>query len=136
MAFDTNLVRPMVDSDQFDEALKGAQLLPVEYEIIDYIRFIGTFTQPILIKALKLDAKPPVLSVICGACRKIGIEMPEHFEEVRAWSKLISVDGVRWDGDLLCSTTFNIDGLRLTPEAGTAQFHNFAVHPELFHGFD
>ena len=62
--------------------------------------------------------------------------MPEHFEAVREWSKAVSEEGVRWDGDLICSTALNIDGDRLTPESGTTQYHTFAVHKELFKGFD
>ena len=62
--------------------------------------------------------------------------MPEHFEAVREWSKTVSQDGVRWDGDLVCSTAWNIDGERLTPESGTTQYHTFCVHKELFQGLD
>ena len=62
--------------------------------------------------------------------------MPEHFEAVREWSKTVSQDGVRWDGDLVCSIAWNIDGERLTPESGTTQYHVFSVHKELFQGLD
>ena len=60
--------------------------------------------------------------------------MPDHFLAVRTWSEAISEHGVRWDGDLICSTALNIDGIRLTPESGTTQYHTFAVHKELFRG--
>ena len=128
--------RPTINVYEFENAMKKAQLSDQEKELIDYIRFIGTFTQPDLIKALRVDSKPPILSILCNTCRKIGEHMPLHFDKVRKWSELVSVDGVRWDGDLICSATFNIDGERLTPEVGTCQFHNFAVHKELFQGLD
>ena len=38
-----------------------------------------------------------------------------------------------------CSFSFcypNIDNERLTPEAGTAIYHTFTVHKELFQGLD
>ncbi len=130
-----NPQRPRIDVNEFDRAMENVELEKVEFQIIDYIRFIGVFSQPILKQALNLESKPPALSILCVACRKIGAYMPDHFEKVRDWSKLVSIDGVRWDGDLICSTTLNIDGQRLTPEAGTSQFHNFAVHRELFVGF-
>ena len=128
--------RPIINVEEFECSINSAELSEIELEIIEFIRFVGTFTQPILVQSLKLNSKPPPLSILCEACRKIGLYMPIHFEKVRVWSKEVSVDGVRWDGDLICSTTFNIDGKRLTPEEGTTQFHNFAVHPELFIGFD
>ena len=57
-----------------------------------------------------------------------------HFENVREWSKSISDDSVRWDGSLICSPAFNIEGIKLCPENGNCQFHLFAVHAELFNG--
>ncbi len=126
--------RPRITSDILDDAISKAFLSELEKDIIEYIRFVGTFTQPIIVKALNISSKPPVLSILCESCRKIGNEIPDHFNKVREWSEVISVDGVRWDGDLICSTTFNIDGLRLSPEFHTTQFHNFAVHPEFFNG--
>tara|TARA_B100000700_G_scaffold329533_2_gene451584 strand:+ start:1145 stop:1543 length:399 start_codon:yes stop_codon:yes gene_type:complete len=128
--------RPLTDLEEFEVAFEQADLDDTERQIIDYIRFIGIFTQPEIVKALNLNAKPPPLSRICDACRKIGGEMPEHFSLVRQWSKQISKDNVRWDGDLICSNTFNIDGISLSPESGTCQFHHFAVHKELFTGLD
>ena len=130
------IARPIINIEEFEDAMHHAKLEDIEKEIIDYIRFIGTFNQPILTNSLKLPTKPPVLSVICKICRKIGNQMPNHFIKVREWSKLKSIDEVPWDGDLICSITFNIDGQRLSPEVGTAPFHNFAVHPELFQGLN
>ncbi len=128
--------RPKANIHEFQRSIELAGLLEIEYNLVEHIRYIGTFTQPYLIQALRIPSKPPVLSILCNACRKIGAQMPEHFSQVRQWSQEVSVDGVRWDGDLICSVTFNIDGDRLTPESGTTQFHNFAVHRELFIGFE
>ena len=130
----TSIDRPKISSESLDNAISMASLTDVEADIIEYIRFVGTFTQPIVVKALKISSRPPVLSILCESCRKIGSQIPEHFLKVRDWSEMVSVDGVRWDGDLICSSTFNIDGLRLSPEFMTTQFHNFAVHPEFFTG--
>ena len=102
--------------------------------IIEHIRFIGVFNQVTLNTALRLSSKPPVLSTLCEICRKIGGHMPEHFASVRAWSKVNSEYGVHWDGNLICSTAWNSDGERLTPESGTTQYHTFSVHKELFQG--
>ena len=107
-----------------------------EKELIDYIRYIGVFNQVSLTQSLRLTNKPPVLSILCEICRKIGNHMPDHFSAVREWSEKASEDGVRWDGDLVCSTAWNIDGERLTPELGTTQFHTFVVHKELFKGLE
>ena len=107
-----------------------------EQKIIDHIRYVGVFTQPSLTKDLKLNSKPPLLSVLCEICRKIGKYMPEHFSNVREWSKQINEHNVKWDGDLVCSLAWNKDGQRLTPENGTSLYHTFAVHKELFQGLD
>tara|TARA_Y100001968_G_scaffold333747_1_gene399007 strand:+ start:8431 stop:8826 length:396 start_codon:yes stop_codon:yes gene_type:complete len=128
--------RPLTPLKSFEEALALAKLSESEYELIEYIRYTGTFTQPSLVRELRLKPKPPVLSILCEICRKIGSHMPDHFELVREWSKLMSDHGVRWDGDLVCSNALNIDGEPLTPEARTAPFHTFAVHKELFLGLD
>tara|TARA_Y100001968_G_C19329598_1_gene703582 strand:+ start:797 stop:1195 length:399 start_codon:yes stop_codon:yes gene_type:complete len=130
----STFIRPKISKYIFENAIKKANLTDIEEEIIEYIRYIGTFTQPQIVKALNLKARPPLLSILCEICRKIGNEIPEHFAEVRLWSESVSPDGVRWDGDLICSSTFNIDGLRLAPEFQTTQFHLFAVHPEFFTG--
>tara|TARA_Y100001968_G_scaffold143210_1_gene130843 strand:- start:991 stop:1392 length:402 start_codon:yes stop_codon:yes gene_type:complete len=128
------LSRPKISLDEFEEALRIADLSESEQELIEYIRYVGVFTQPSLVRDLRLNPKPPVLSVLCEVCRKIGKHIPNHFEAVRHWSKLVSENGVRWDGDLLCSSALNIDGQFLTPEAGTAPYDTFAVHKEFFQG--
>ena len=127
--------RPITPVKLFDEAFEKVGLSKSDQELIEYIRYMGTFDQVRLKQSLKLKQKPPALSILCEICRKLGDYMPEHFSAVRKWSKEISEHGVCWDGDLICSVAFNIDGLRLTPESGTTQYHTFAVHKELFQGF-
>ena len=129
-------LRPITPVDEFEEACKRAELNNKEQKIIDHIRYVGVFTQPSLTKDLKLDSKPPVLSVLCEICRKIGKHMPEHFINVNNWSKEINEHNVKWDGDLVCSLVWNKDGERLSPENGTSLYHTFAVHKELFQGLD
>ena len=128
--------RPIVPLAAFEKALAMALLSEDEKDLIDYIRYVGLFTQVSLMKELRLKPKPPVLSLLCTICRKIGAHMPEHFEAVRAWSIYVSEDGVRWDGNLICSIAMNIDGERLSPESGTTHYHTFVVHKELFRGLD
>ena len=128
--------RPKISADEFEKALEIAGLSESEQELIEYIRYVGVFTQPSLVKDLRLKSKPPVLSILCEVCRKIGKHIPNHFEAVREWSKSISEHGVRWDGELLCSPVWNIDGEPLTPEARTAPYDTFAVHKEFFKGLD
>ena len=128
--------RPITPLEDFEKAFEIAELTKSEKELIDYIRYVGTFNQVILTSSLRLQSKPPVLSLLCESCRKIGLQMPKHFAAVRQWSENISEDRVRWDGDLICSTAWNIDGERLTPESGTTQYHTFVVHKELFQGLD
>ena len=132
----TNIKRPRINLEEFEQAFDKAILSESERKIIDYIRYIGTFTQPLLQKSLKLSSKPPVLSIMCNTCRKIGEQMPEHFEAVRKWSKDVSEHNVRWDGDLICSVAWTIDGEPLIPEHGNAQYHTFVVHKELFQGLE
>ena len=129
-------MRPITPVDEFEEACKRANLNNKEQKIIYHIRYFGVFTQPSLTKDLKLDSKPPVLSLLCEICRKIGKHMPEHFTSVRNWSKEINEHNVKWDGDLVCSLVWNKDGERLSPENGTSLYHTFAVHKELFQGLD
>ena len=129
-------LRPITPVDEFEEACIKANLNNKEQKIIDHIRYVGVFTQPSLTKELKLDSKPPILSVLCEICRKIGNFMPEHFSNVRNWSKEINEHKVKWDGDLVCSLAWNIDGERLSPENGTCLYHTFAVHKELFQGLE
>ena len=128
--------RPIISAESFEKACISACLSKEEEKMIDYIRYIGTFTQPSLTKSLKLSTKPPALSLLCKTCKKIGEEVPQHFEIVRKWSEDQNAYNVRWDGNLICSVAFNIDGEQLTPEAGTSTFHTFVVHKELFQGLD
>ena len=132
----SKIIRPKIGLEIFERALLEAKLEAIDRTIIDYIRFTGFFTQPIIVKELKLSSKPPALSRIGNACRQIGECIPEHFNLVRDWSQAVSADNVRWDGDLICSSVYDIDGERLSPENGNSQFHVFAVHKELFNGFD
>ena len=129
-------LRPITPVDEFEEACKKAKLNIKEQKIIDHIRYVGVFTQPSLTKELNLESKPPLLSVLCEICRKIGEHMPEHFKTVREWSKEINEHKVKWDGDLICSLAWDKDGERLSPENGTCLYHTFAVHKELFQGLD
>ena len=129
-------LRPITPVEEFEEACRKAKLNNKEQRIIDYIRYVGVFTQPSLTKELKLQSKPPILSVLCEICRKIGKFMPEHFSEVRIWSESINEHKVKWDGDLICSIAWDKDGERLSPENGTCLYHTFAVHKELFQGLD
>ncbi len=130
-----NIIRPITPVKDFEQAIIHADLSEKEYEIIEYIRYTGIFSQPIITKDLRLKSKPPVFSIICEASRKIGIHMPSHFEAVRKWSKIINPNGVKWDGDLICSAIQNIDGDLLTPENGNSLYDFLSVHKELFTGF-
>ena len=128
--------RPITPLDEFEKALKEANLSDKDYELIEYIRYTSVFTQPSLIKDLKRPSKPPILTKICEISRKIGFFMPEHFEKVIDWSIQISEHNTRWDGHLLCAEAFNVDQIALTPAAGTSLFDVLVVHKELFIGFD
>ena len=128
--------RPITPLDEFEKALKEANLSDKDYELIEYIRYTSVFTQPSLIKDLKRPSKPPILTNICQISRKIGSYMPEHFEKVIDWSIQISEHNTRWDGHLLCAEAFNVDQIALTPAAGTSLFDVLVVHKELFMGFD
>ncbi|WP_269623387.1 hypothetical protein [Prochlorococcus marinus] len=128
--------RPITPLEEFEKALELAELSESDKELIEYIRYKGVFSQPTIVKELRLKTKPPVLSTLCVVCRKIGKYMPDHFGLVREWSKSINEHGVKWDGDLVCSATKNIDGILLTPEAGTALYDILAVHKELFSGLN
>ena len=128
--------RPITPLDEFEKALKEANLSDKDYELIEYIRYTSVFTQPSLIKDLKRPSKPPILTNICEISRKIGCFMPEHFEKVIDWSIQISEHNTRWDGHLLCAEAFNVDQIALTPAAGTSLFDVLVVHKELFIGFE
>ena len=128
--------RPICPKEKFDKACLKANLTIEEQRLIDFIRFKGIFNQPLVTKELSIKSKPPVLSIICEICRKIGAEMPDHFNKVREWSRNKSKYKIKWDGNLICSEIYNIDGEELSPENRTAQFHTYAVHKELFQGLE
>ena len=129
-------IRPITPLDQFEDALLKANLSLDDYELIEYIRYTSVFTQPSLIKDLKRPSKPPIFSIICEVCRKIGLLMPEHFSEVRNWSKQISQHNTKWDGHLICAEAFSIDKNPLSPDSRTSLYDVLVVHKELFIGFD
>jgi len=130
------LDRPITPIHQFERALDKAALTNEEYELIDYIRYTRVFTQPSLNKDLKRPSKPPLLSVLCQICRKIGSEMPDHFKKVIEWSIEISDHDTKWDAHLICAEALNIDKIPLSPIHGTTLFDVLVVHKELFLGFD
>ena len=126
--------RPITPIEDFENAIKMADLSESEEELIEYIRYTGIFSQPMITKELRLSSKPPALSVLCAICRKIGKRIPSHFEAVRKWSKSVNPNGVKWDGDLICSSIRNIDGDLLSPDQGNALYDFLSVHKELFTG--
>tara|TARA_A100001035_G_scaffold249333_1_gene219951 strand:+ start:113 stop:541 length:429 start_codon:yes stop_codon:yes gene_type:complete len=133
----TNILdRPITPIYEFERALDKAALTVEEYELIEYIRYTSVFTQPSLVKDLKRPSKPPLLSVICQISRKIGAEMPDHFNKVIDWSIEISDHNTKWDGHLICAEALNIDKIPLSPSSGTSLFDVLVVHKELFIGFD
>ena len=133
----TNILdRPITPIEEFERALDKAALTKEEYELIDFIRYTSVFTQPSLIKDLKRPSKPPVFSVLCQICRKIGSEMPDHFKKVIEWSIEISDHDTKWDAHLICAEALNIDKIPLSPIHGTTLFDVLVVHKELFLGFD
>ena len=71
-------MRPITPINEFEEACKKAQLDQKEQKIIDHIRYVGVFTQPSITKDLGLTSKPPILSILCEICRKIGKYMHNH----------------------------------------------------------
>ena len=128
--------RPITPVDEFEEALKKAELSEKDYELIEYIRYTSVFTQPSLTKDLKIPTKPPVFTKICEICRQIGAFMPEHFSKVLIWSSQISEHNTRWDGHLICAEAYTTDNIVLCPSSGTCLFDVLVVHKELFIGFD
>ena len=85
---------------------------------------------------LSLPSKPPALWLLAQACEKIGEKIPEHFSKIKSWSKSRSEDAIAWDGNLVCCIVYNCDGIEISPTSGTALYHTFAVHRELFLGLD
>jgi len=130
------LDRPITPIKEFERALDKAGLTNEEHELIDYIRYTSVFTQPSLVKDLRRSSKPPLLTVLCQICRKVGSEMPDHFKKVTDWSIKISEHNTRWDAHLICAEAFNIDKIPLSPTNGTCLFDVLVVHKELFLGFD
>ena len=128
--------RPITPLEDFQTALNKADLTEKDYELIEYIRYTSVFTQPSLVKDLRRPSKPPLLSVLCQICRKIGLEMPIHFKQVIDWSIEISEHNTRWDAHLICAEAFNIDNMPVSPAHGTSLFDVLVVHKELFLGFD
>ena len=126
--------RPKISTYELDQAINKANLSSLEYELIEYIRYKGVVSQPSLVKDLRIESKPPALSRLCETSRKIGAQIPTHFEKIRKWSKLINENGIRWDGDLICSTARNIEGIPLNPESGTSAYEILVVHKEFFTG--
>ena len=128
--------RPITPIEEFEKALDKADLTKEDHELIDYIRYTSVFTQPSLAKDLRRSSKPPLLTVLCQICKKIGSEMPDHFQKVIAWSSNMSEHNTRWDAHLICAEAFNIDNSPLNPASGTSLFDVLVVHKELFLGFD
>ena len=126
--------RPLLDIEVFELALNDAGLDPFELEIIEHIRYIGVFDELSLRKSLALPAKPPALYRLNKACEKIASQLPEQAQQMMNWSASQSPDQISWRGNLVCSIGFNADGERLEPESGTALYHTFVVHKELFNG--
>ena len=128
--------RPITPLKDFERALDKANLTKEEYELIDYIRYTSVFTQPSLVKDLKRPSKPPLFTILCQICRKIGSEMPDHFKKVIDWSTQMSEHNTRWDAHLICAEALNVDKIPLSPANGTCLFDVLVVHQELFLGFD
>ena len=128
--------RPITPIEEFEKAIYRADLTSEDHELIDYIRYTSVFTQPSLVKDLRRPSKPPLLTILCQICRKIGLEMPEHFQKVIDWSMQMSEHNTRWDGHLICAEALNIDNIPLSPVQGTCLFDVLVVHKELFLGFD
>lgn len=128
--------RPQTPLSDFENALMQSNLTLPELTLIEHIRCVGVFNQLTLTQGLSLKPKPPPLTILCKVCRKIGDHLKEHYVEVMEWSALQSPDRISWHANLVCSVAMNCDGDQLTPEAGTAQYHTFVVHKELFNGLD
>ena len=128
--------RPITPIEEFEIALSEAELSDEDYELIAYIRYTSVFTQPSLVKDLKRPSKPPLLTNLCQICRKIGSQMPAHYEKVINWSIQMSDYSTRWDAHLICAEALNVDNIPISPSHGTSLFDVLVVHKELFLGFD
>ena len=130
------LKRPLIEVASFNQAVAESWLSNEEESIIDYIRYTGVFDELKMRKDLSLPSKPPALWLLATACTKIGEKMPELFCKIRTWSKSQSEDAIAWDGNLVCSIVYSCDGVEISPTSGTALYHTFSVHKELFSGLD
>ena len=129
------LIRPITPVEEFERALNKANLTNEEHELIEHIRYTSVFTQPSLVKDLRIPSKPPALTVLCQICRKIGMKMPDHFKKVIDWSTELSENNTKWDGHLICAEALSIDKIPLSPLHGNCLFDVLVVHKELFVGF-
>ena len=128
--------RPKHNIKEFDNAVHQAALDENENEMLEYVRFSGVFDELTLRKSLSLPSKPPAIYLLSRLCTKIGILIPKKFDEFMSWSADQSDDNISWHGNFICSIAFTCDGLRLEPEQGTALYHTFSIHKELFNGLD
>ena len=128
------VTRPILEVAKFNQALASSLLSEEEESIIDYIRYTGVFDELKMRKELSLPSKPPALWLLAQACAKIGEKIPEHFSKIKSWSKSRSEDAIAWDGNLVCCIVYTCDGIEISPTSGTALYHTFAVHRELFLG--
>ena len=58
-------LRPILAVEHFEKAMGSARLSEGDQELIEYIRYIGVFSQPSIIRDLRIKSKPPVLSTLC-----------------------------------------------------------------------
>ena len=136
MIYLSPIKRPVIEVRLFNQAIAESLLTSEEESIIDYIRYTGVFDELKMRKDLSLPSKPPALWLLANACEKIGEKIPEHFSNIRSWSKSQNEDSIAWDGNLICSIVYNCDGIEISPTSGTALYHTFAVHRELFSGLE
>ena len=129
-------LRPKINIKEFEFAVTQADFTEIENELLEYVRFSGVFDELTLRKSLSLPSKPPAIYLLSKLCSKIGVFLPKTFEKFMSWSADQSVDNISWHGNLICSIAYTCDGLRLEPEQGTALYHTFSIHKELFNGLD
>ena len=128
--------RPKLDIKEFECAVNQAVLADIENEMLEYVRYSGVFDELTLKKSLSLPSKPPAIYLLSKLCEKIGALIPKTFDEFMDWSADQSADNISWHGNFICSIAYTCDGLRLEPEQGTALYHTFSIHKELFNGLD